>query len=238
VELGLEPGQYQVYYEQEKALLTATLRLGDGQRQELARDGLMPAERMPTSRRGGEEPPPPPKQPTDNLDGRWRILFQGGVTNTSVTTRPGLTTVGGATGGFQISTWVRPDLSIDFRLHAIDAGVVSTNYSSTGGSDVGYLVGARYHPQLRGAMRPHIGGSLGAFSQTGTYASYTTTVTGVQGTRFGGTLEGGLDLRIGGHFFFNFDGILTMRGDRDTRFDIALGLGFIFGSGRGTAQPQ
>jgi uncharacterized caspase-like protein len=236
VELGLEPGAYQVYYEQEKALLTATLRLGDGQRQELARDGLMPAERMPTTRRGAEEPPP--RQPTDNLDGRWRILFQGGVTNTNVTTTPSVTTVGGASGGTQISTWVRPDLSLDFRIHAIDAGVVSTTRSSTTGSDIGYLVGARYHPQLRGAMRPHIGGSMGAFTQTGTVSTYTTSVTGLHGTRFGGTIEGGVDLRVGGHFLFNVDGILTMRGDRASRFDVALGLGFIFGSGRGAVQAQ
>ena len=229
VELGLEPGAYQVYYEQEKALLTATLRLGDGQRQELVRGGLMPAERLPTTRRGGEEPA---KQPTDNLDGRWRILLQGGVTNTSVTTTPTQTRVGGASGGMQFSTWVRPDLALDLRIHAIDAGVVTSSHSTTTGTDVGYLIGARYHPPLRGALRPHVGGSIGAFNQTGTTSSYTTTVTGLGGTRLGGTIEGGADFRLGGHFLFNLDGILTMRGERSSRFDVAFGFGFILGSGR------
>lgn len=229
VELGLEPGSYQVYYEQERALLTATLRLGEGQRQELVRDGLMPAERLPTTRRGPEEPLP---QPRDNLGGRWRILFQGGVTNTSVTTTPTTTSVGGASGGMQFSNWVRPDLALDLRIHAIDAGVVTTNRSTTTGTDVGYLVGARYHPPLKGVLRPHIGGSIGAFNQTGTVSSYSTSVTGLGGTRFGGTIEGGVDFRLGGTFLFNLDGILTLRDERSSRFDIALGFGFIFGSGR------
>ena len=112
------------------------------------------------------------------------------------------------------------------------AGVVTSNRSTTTGSDVGYLAGARYHPLLKGALRPHVGGSIGAFNQTGTVSSYTTTVTGLGGTRFGGTIEGGVDFRLGGHFLFNLDGILTMRGDRSSRFDVALGFGFIFGSGR------
>ena len=62
--------------------------------------------------------------------------------------------------------------------------------------------------------------------------SVSTSVTGLGGTRLGGTVEGGVDFRIGGHFLVNVDGILTMRGDRDSRFDVALGFGFIFGSGR------
>ena len=229
VELGLEPGQYQVYFEQEKALLTSTVRLGEGQRQELVRDGLMPADRLPTSRRGSEEPP---RQPTDNLKGRWRVAFQGGVTNTNVTTTSTRTSVGGATGATQFSTWVRSDLALDLRIHAIDTGVVTTSSSTTTGTDLGFLVGARYHPPLQGVLRPHIGGSIGAFNQTGTVASGSTTVTGLGGTRVGGTLEGGVDIRVGGHFLFNIDGILTLRDERSSRFDIALGFGFIFGSGR------
>jgi hypothetical protein len=230
VELGLEPGQYQVYYEQEKALLTATMRLGEGQRQELVRDGLVTAERLPTTRRGGDEPPP--AQPSDNLNGRWRTVFQAGVTNTNVTTTSTQTRVGGASGGMQMSTWIRPDLSLDLRIHATDAGVVTSHSGTATGTDVGYLFGARYHPPLRGALRPHVGGSIGAFTHSGTISSYTTTVAGLGDTRFGGTVEGGADFRLGGHFLLNLDAIVTLRDERSTRFDIALGFGFIFGSGR------
>jgi hypothetical protein len=229
VELGLEPGQYQVYFVPGDALLATTLRLAEGQRQELVRDSLKAETRLPTTRRGGEEEP---KQPRDNLDGRWRLLFQGGVTNTGVSTTPSETRVGGASGGVQLSTWVRRDLALDLRIHAIDTGVVTTTRSTTTGADVGFLVGARYHPPISGALRPHLGGSIGAFTQSGTVSSGSSAVTGLGGTRIGGTLEGGVDFRIGGCFLLNVDGILTLRGDRSSRFDVAIGLGFIFGSGR------
>jgi len=230
VELGLEPGQYQVYFVPENALLTGRVRLDEGQHQELKRDALAPTDRLPTARRGAEEEPP--SQPTDDLKGRWRIAFQGGVTNTRVTTTPNETRVGGASGGMQFSNFVRRDLAIDFRIQAIDAGVITTNSHTTTGTDTGFLVGARYHPPLAGSLRPHIGASIGAFSQSGTVSSYDSSVTGLDDTRLGGTVEGGVDIRIGGHFLFNVDGVVTMRDSRDTRFDIAIGFGFIFGSGR------
>ncbi len=229
VELGLEPGQYQVYYVPENGLLTTTLRLDEGQHQELPRDGLVPAERLPTSRRGADEPP---KQPTDNLDGRWRVLFQGGVTNIHVTETPTESRTGGASGGFQLSRWIRPDLTVDFRLHSIDVEAVATGRSEFAAADLGFLVGSRYYPPLAGGLRPHVGGSIGVFSHTGAFESVGVSTAGMSDSRLGGTLEGGIDFRIGGHFLLNVDGILTMRDDHPSRFDVAIGFGFIFGSGR------
>jgi Caspase domain len=71
VELGLEPGSYGVYFEQEKQLLTTSVTLVDGQQQELVRASLKPTRRWPTQYRGhlGENPP-------DLLDRRVRV--QGG----------------------------------------------------------------------------------------------------------------------------------------------------------------
>ena len=230
VELGLEPGQYQVYFVPENALMTGTVRLDEGQHQELKRETLAPTDRLPTSRRGADEEPP--SQPVDDLTGRWRIAFQGAVTNTSVTTTPNETRVGGASGNMQFSHFIRRDLAIDFNIQAIDAGVVTTDTYTTTGTDTGFLVGARYHPPLAGSLRPHVGASIGAFTQSGTVSSNSSTVAGLDDTRFGGTVEGGVDIRIGGHFLFNVDGIVTMRDSRDTRFDIAIGFGFIFGSGK------
>jgi hypothetical protein len=189
----------------------------------------MPAERLPTSRRGGEEPPP---QPTDNLDGRWRILFQGGVTHIGAIETPTETRAGGASGGFQLSRWIRPDVALDFRLHSIDVEAVETLHSEFAGADVGFLVGARYYPPVAGGLRPHAGGSIGVFSQSGAFESAGVSTAGMSDTRFGGTLEGGLDFRIGGHFLLNVDGILTMRDERSGRFDVMFGFGFIWGSGR------
>lgn len=229
VELGLEPGQYQVYYEQEKVLLGTTLRLDEGQRRELQRDSMKPETRLPTTRRGGEVKEP---QPTDNLDGRWRLLFQGGVTNISVTDTPTESRAGGASGGLQVSRWIRPDVALDFRMHAIDVEAVETLHSEFAGADLGFLLGARYHPPLAGGLRPHVGGSIGVFSRTGAAESFGVSTAGMGSPRIGGTLEGGVDFRIGGHFLFNVDGILTLRDESKARFDVAIGFGFIFGSGR------
>ena len=173
-----------------------------------------------------------PRQPTGNLDGRWRVLFQGGVTNLNVTDTPAETRVTGPGGGFQLSRWFRPDVAFDFRFHAVDVEAIDTVYSSAANVDLGFLVGARYHPPLPGGLRPHVGGSIGVFSQSRAAEAFGVDTTAMGSARLGGTLEGGVDLRIGSHFLFNVDGILTLRRERASRFDIALGLGFIFGSGR------
>lgn len=70
VELGLEPGSYGVYFEQEKQLLTASVTLVDGQQQELVRASLKPTRRWPTQYRGHDG------DARDFLDHRVRV--QGG----------------------------------------------------------------------------------------------------------------------------------------------------------------
>lgn len=52
VELGLEPGEYDVYFAEEKRLSKTTLALVDGQHQELQRTSLKATERMPSRLRG------------------------------------------------------------------------------------------------------------------------------------------------------------------------------------------
>lgn len=54
VELGLEPGEYEVYFAEDRHLLKANVALREGQRQELLRSDLKPAERLPTRLRGSE----------------------------------------------------------------------------------------------------------------------------------------------------------------------------------------
>jgi hypothetical protein len=173
-----------------------------------------------------------PRQPTDNLDGRWRILFQGGVTHISVIETAAETRVSGPSMGFQLSSWIRPDVALDFRLHMTDLEAFDGIHTESATMDIGYLFGARYHPKVPGGLRPHVGASIGAFSMTRAVSSRGADVAEMGDTRLGGTIEGGLDIRVGGHFLFNVDAITTLRSGRSARFDLALGLGFIFGSGR------
>jgi hypothetical protein len=69
VELGLEPGPYEVFYEQDRKLLSVSLSLADGQHQELAREGLRETRRRVHRRRGFD----PAAEPGDLLDGRTRV---------------------------------------------------------------------------------------------------------------------------------------------------------------------
>jgi hypothetical protein len=78
IELGLEPGGYELYYEQKKQLMSSSLTLADGQRHELARAELKQAERVPARRRGESEEASP-----DLLDGRFRFEF-GWLSRTSL----------------------------------------------------------------------------------------------------------------------------------------------------------
>jgi hypothetical protein len=54
VELGLEPGEYEVYLAEGKRLSRSSLMLVEGQRQELTRASLKSTERLPTRLRGSE----------------------------------------------------------------------------------------------------------------------------------------------------------------------------------------
>ena len=54
MELGLEPGEYEVYFAEGRELRKASLALREGQRQELVPAALAPAERLPTRVRGSE----------------------------------------------------------------------------------------------------------------------------------------------------------------------------------------
>jgi len=88
VELGLEPGEYRVYFEQDKKLLSTSFTLGDGPRQELVREDLRQARRLPTRLRGDD-----PAEKGDLLDGRVRVEA-------------------GWNTRFTFLHWLRPDLSL------------------------------------------------------------------------------------------------------------------------------
>jgi hypothetical protein len=52
VELGLEPGEYDVYFSKDRQLLKSTVSLREGQHQELTRASLKEAQRLPSRLRG------------------------------------------------------------------------------------------------------------------------------------------------------------------------------------------
>jgi len=229
VELGLEPGQYEIYFEQEQTLLASSLRLDEGQRHELARQELRRTRRLPARRRG---PGLSRAAKGDLLEGRWRLAGLGAVTNIGVRIASNGVKTGGAAGAGVLSRWVRKDLALDFWTMGVGLGASSTGAEAQTGGDLGFLVGTRYYPRLPGTVRPYLGGALGAFRHVCFLNARTTTEKGIHDTGLGGLLGGGADLMLGRSFNFSLDGRLTLRSGRPSRFDLWFGFGWTFG-GRG-----
>ena len=80
VELGLEPGSYDIHYEQEPQLLDTSISLVDGERKTVERAAFRPVKRQATQKRGGEEEE---QEGSKGLlmDGRTRVEFFGGFTD-------------------------------------------------------------------------------------------------------------------------------------------------------------
>jgi hypothetical protein len=128
IELGLEPGEYEVYFEQEEKLLYSSVTVRDGQRQDLVRQEMHPTRRRPTQSRGG-----PVELPArDPLDGRTRVQIGFGVsgisaTSTAIPTRD-FVHMGHGWEGASVMYWVRPDVAL-----ALDIGVTDLTVESTPG---------------------------------------------------------------------------------------------------------
>ncbi|MGH9886417.1 MAG: hypothetical protein ACREBE_12860, partial [bacterium] len=202
VELGLEPGAYEVYFEQDEQLLMSNLQLAEGQRQDLSRDGLRTARRLPTQRRGGG----PSEQDRDLLDGRSRLESSLGLAK-------------GQDGPDRLTFlhWINPEVSLEFALAAFDIGKLD-----------GFLFGSRYYPALPGSVRPYLGVAVGTFKDnTGTVPHV-----GPRPTRGAATVGAGVDFFSGRDLTGSVDGHATAMVGGARRFDLALTIGWTFGRGR------
>jgi hypothetical protein len=230
IELGLEPGKYEVFFEQEKALLAARIALAEGDRHELSRDELEPRQRLPTNVRSPHVAGP---QPGSDLDGRWRVALLGGLTSVDVLDLGSESvSVEGATVAIAVSRWARRDLAVDFWLNAVGDATTSDPFGTRFNGGWGILVGARYYPPLHGELRPYLGGAVGPWRDTFVRTIFDSTEVHVDSTKIGGFLGGGADFLIGSHFTLTLDGHLMLRDGHSSRFDFLFGLGWRFGGGR------
>ena len=229
IELGLEPGEYEVYFEQEEKLLFSSVTVRDGQRQELIRQEMHPTRRRPTQSRGG-----PVELPArDPLDGRTRVQIGFGVsgisaTSTSIPTRD-FVHLGHGWEGASVMYWVRPDVAL-----ALDIGVTDLTVESTPGTDrtsgtFAFLAGARYYPRLPGIVRPYASAAIGPFNEFDVVDGVTGSVGGTTGTHFGGTVGGGVDMLFGPHFTLGLDGRVALVTDRSSHFGVTMTFGWMWG---------
>jgi hypothetical protein len=240
VELGLEPGSYDIHYEQEPQLLDTTVSLADGERRTLTPDAFRPVKRLPTQRRGEADAVEAEARGL-LLDGRTRVELFGGFTDAyvSVETASGRTEVGGGQGGIAFAHWIREGVALDFQVFGTDFDVVANDngpfHSSETRGSVGLLFGARYYfprATFGGSFRPFLGGALGPFSE------YQVSTTDLRDevhhtrTRFGGQITGGVDFQISRLFSLGTKIGVTLRDGYDPSFGATFGLGFAWGRGR------
>jgi hypothetical protein len=239
VELGLEPGSYDVHYEQEPALLDTTVSLAEGERKTLEREAFHPVKRAATQGRGpGEEAEAKPEGLF--MDGRTRVEFFGGFTDSYVGVETGSTRVevGGGQGGMAFAHWIRESVALDFQFLATDLDVVTVENvpfesSETRGS-FGLLFGARYYfprATFGGAFRPYAALALGPFSEYSVYSSDYRTEVQNSSTHFGGQVAGGVDFQLGRLFSLGVRLGVTFRENYDPSFGATFGFGFAWGKG-------
>ncbi len=224
MELGLEPGEYRVYYEQAEKLLSAPLKLGEGQRQELVRGRLEPARRLPTLSRGGAGAFDPLYRRTRaEFVGRW---WGGEIETTS--DGQGTSRISDPPMGGSLLHWPRPTLALEVGFST--AGVVESD--STGGSFVGatrgFSLGARYYPRVSGPLRPFGMANVGVYDDVGIDASRAED----RGPGPGATLGFGADLLLWGRVSLSTHGTITAISDRGTRMGLAIGAGLHWGGPR------
>lgn len=229
IELALEPGEYEIYFAQDKDLYTSTVSVAEGQRRELERDELHASDRLPTQSRGESLDP----TRFDLLDGRTRLQLLVGLSSVSV--RSGIDEEAvnvEASGGLAVSYWFRPDLAADAMVVTFGAG------AETLGDElvkvralVALLLGMRYAPPMNGFVRPYLAAGVGPFFDT-----RVTEVGFVDTTEVdvdpGAALGGGVELYFGRSFSASVDGRVSLVVDRDPDYHLMFGLGWTFGKGR------
>lgn len=256
VELGLEPGAYEVRLEREKAALLAKVRVADEARVVLDAKQFGATALEPTRQRGGVEPPRLAVAGRNRLEMRWgmsRVSQTAQVAQGEV--RSGADTRN-QIGGMQYTRYLREDLALTFGVNAF-ATELGSSVSSAAVIDgdagvVALAVGTRWNP-LRGdqrlqSMKPFIAAGLGpvyatenwSFVGTGLGAGRVGTGTRKQAT-LGGHVGGGADFHVARSFSIGVSGGYNWMtdfaepvGSRDNFSgpEFGLSVGWLFGKAR------
>jgi hypothetical protein len=240
VELGLEPGTYDIHYEQEPQLLDTTVSLAEGDRKTVERAAFRTVRRQPTRTRGGAEEPGQ-EQGGLHLDHRTRVELFGGFTDSFVVVETGNTRaeVGGGQGGIAFTHWISEDVALDFQFLGTDMDVTTIEDGPFETSEVrgslGLLFGARYYfprATFGGTFRPYVAAAIGPFMQYYVYEGELRDEVRHDDTRIGGQLAGGVDFQISRLFSLGVKVGVTFRDGYDPSFGATFGFGFAWGKGR------
>ena len=248
VELGLEPGAYEVRLEREAAALLARPRIAEGARVVLEPDQFGIATPEPTRARGE------PARPRFGVSGRNRLEARFGMWQ--LNGDPGVRVAQGAeavnlVGGLRYTRFLSPSLAVTIAVNGIEGGGgTSVGYDSVfdGGYGVGSIpLGVRWNP-LPGnleeqAVKPALVASLGPVigGVGGTSVSRGDVFEGARSeVTVGAFLGGGVDFHLGRNFSMGLttgynwvDDFETPIGGRTeySGFELSLGFGWVFGKG-------
>ena len=192
VELGLEPGAYEVYLERQSNLHQAGVSVADGEHLALAAADFAPADREDAVARGGAGlPGMPGLDPRTTWAGRWRVELHLGTVGpepraTDMARAPAETEdmlAGGlvsgrpgpwdALSGLSLGYWLRDDFEIRVSYASLSSDVPGLNWPDFTGNYVileevrlySLLVGVRqYLPLPPGRrLRPYAAAAVGSY---------------------------------------------------------------------------
>ena len=248
VEIGVEPGAYEIRLERAKTSMTTTARVQDGSAVTLEPKQFGPAALEPTRSRGNVAGEP------FAVAGRHRIDILAGGSSASASIPPGISAVDSVNGfgGIQYTVFPREDLGITIGLvgrNAESASLVSAQgVLSADSALIALPVGVRWNPftsrhpssQLKPFVAASIGPVFGAGSQSfvgaGSVANASYTETTV-----GGDALLGMDFHIARWFSVSVTGGYNWMADFSRPIgahsnyggpEFGFSFGFLFGKGR------
>jgi hypothetical protein len=243
VELGVEPGTYEVRLEREKASMLAKTHIDDGATATLEAKQFGAVSLEATKKRGGDTP-------RLAVSGRNRIDFRLGASFGSPQTQlvSGISETN-LLGGFQYVHYVREDLAVAFQITEIASivgRVVDSQGTFNGTADVfGMPMGVRWNPftsrNPSSVIKPYVSALVGPYfaDSTGSFVSGSTASSGVHSeATVGAVFGGGVDFHVGRSFMIGVDGGYRVMPDFSTTHanysggEVGLTCGFLWGKGR------
>lgn len=251
VELGLEPGTYEVRLDRDKTSMIAKAKIADGATLALEAKQFGPVALEATRRRGGAPVPLA-------VAGRHRIeLLVGGshapgnfteVVGNSVT----VSSAAGVFGGLQYTAFVREDLAVTLAMTGRASGsdqVSGRTVSSSGAALLAFPIGVRWNPFTSGhpssVIKPFVAGTIGpifgATEQSFVGGAGTVANSESAGTTVGGDALVGADFHLARWFSLGVSGGYTWMADfghpigarsNFSGAEFGISFGFLFGKGR------
>jgi hypothetical protein len=237
IDLGLEPGAYEVRLDREKVSMLAKTRVADGATVTLDAKQFGQVTLEATKKRGNDVPAVPLA-----VSGRHRIDLVLGGASAGRGPQGFETFSAGVLAGIQYTAFAREDLAWTFGIigRAAEASSISTRVTTTGEAFLTLPVGVRWNPftakHPSSQIKPFVGATIGpAFGVAGTIVHNASgTTVEVSQTTVAGDLLGGVDFHFGRPCSVSMSGGYNWVGLHNNFGgpEFTVSFGFLWGKGR------